>query len=69
MNFDELNNAIKEVEGKLDFVRQQNPQFSTYIEELEKDYVEMSYQEPLDISPNDAIKLAEEFLKKNKDQW
>jgi hypothetical protein len=68
MNFDELDNAIKEVEGKLDFVRQQNPQFNTYIEELEKDYVEMPYQEPLDISPNDAIKLAEEFLKKNKDQ-
>jgi proteasome assembly chaperone (PAC2) family protein len=68
MNFDELNDAIKEVEGKLDFVRQQNPQFNTYIEELEKDYVEMPYQEPLDISPNDAIELAEEFLKKNKDQ-
>jgi proteasome assembly chaperone (PAC2) family protein len=67
MNFDELDNAIKEVEGKLDFVRQQNPQFNTYIEELEKDYAEMPYQEPLDISPNDAIRLAEEFLKKNKD--
>lgn len=67
MNFDELNNAIKEVEGKLDFVRQQNPQFNTYIEELEKDYVEMPYQESLDISPSDAVRLAEEFLKKNKD--
>jgi proteasome assembly chaperone (PAC2) family protein len=67
MNFDELDNAIKEVEGKLDFVRQQNPQFNTYIEELEKDYVEMPYQESLDISPSEAVRLAEEFLKKNKD--
>jgi len=68
MNFDELNNAIRELEGKLDFVRQQNPQFNTYIEELEKDYVEMPYREPLDISPSEAIKFAEEFLKENKNQ-
>jgi proteasome assembly chaperone (PAC2) family protein len=66
LNFDELDNAIKEVEGKLDFFRQQNPQFNTYIEELEKEYVEMPYQESLDISPSDAIKLAEEFLKNNE---
>lgn len=67
MNFEELNNAIKEVEGKLDFFRQQNPQFNTFIEELEKDYVEMPYQESLDISPSDAVRLAEEFLKNNED--
>ncbi len=67
MNFEELNNAIEEVEGKLDFFRQQNPQFNTFIEELEKDYVEMPYQESLDISPGDAIRLAEEFLKNNED--
>ncbi len=68
INFGELNNAIKELEGKLDFIRQQNTQFNTYIEELEKDYVEMPYQEPLDISPKEAIRLAEEFLKESKDQ-
>ncbi len=68
LNFDEINNAIRELEGKLDFVRQQNPQFNTYIEELEKDYVEMPYQEPLDISPNEAIRFAEQYLKENKDQ-
>ncbi len=67
MNFEELDNAIKELKNKLDSVRQQNPQFNTYIEELEKDYVEMSYREPLDISPGDAIRFAEEFLKGNKD--
>lgn len=68
MNFDGLDAAIRELEGKLDFVRQQNPQFNTFIEELEKDYAEMPYREPLDISPNDAIRFAEELLKKNKDQ-
>jgi proteasome assembly chaperone (PAC2) family protein len=68
MNFDELDSMIKEMEGKLNFVRQQNPNFNTFIEELEKRYIEMPYQESLDISPSDAVRLAEEFLKKNKDQ-
>ena len=67
MSFEELDNAIKEVEGKLDFFRQQNPEFNAYVEELEKDYVEMPYNESLDISPSDAIRLAEEFLKDNED--
>jgi len=67
MNFDELNKAIRELEGKLDFVRRQNPQFNTYIEELEKEYAEMPYQEPLDISPNEAIRFAEELLREHKD--
>jgi proteasome assembly chaperone (PAC2) family protein len=68
MNFDDLDSMIKEMEEKLNSIRQQNPNFNTFIEELEKKYVEMPYQEPLDISPSDAVQLAEEFLKKNKDQ-
>jgi len=67
INFDELNEEIKELEKNLDFMRQQNPQFKTFIEEQEKNYAEMPYQEPLDISPSDAIKFAEEFLKEHKD--
>ncbi len=67
MNFDELDGEIKEMEGKLNFVRQQNPNFNTFIEELEKKYTEMPYQESLDISPSDGVRLAEEFLKNNED--
>jgi len=67
-NFYELDKAISEMEGKLDFIRQQNPQFNTYMEDLEKNYSEMPYQEPLDISPHEAIRFAEEFLKENKDR-
>jgi proteasome assembly chaperone (PAC2) family protein len=65
MNFDKLDSQIKEMEGKLNFVRQQNPNFNTFIDELEKKYIDMPYQESLDISPSDAVKLAEEFLKNN----
>ena len=68
LDFTELDEGTKELESKLDFIRQQNSQFNTYIEELEKEYVEIPYHESLDISPNEAIKFAEEFLRENKDQ-
>lgn len=68
LNFDELDTSIQELDGKLDFVRQQNPQFNTYLEELEKAYVELPYQEPMDLSAHDAVRFAEEFLKQNKDR-
>jgi proteasome assembly chaperone (PAC2) family protein len=67
INFSELNDEIRELEGKLDFMRQQNPQFKTFIEEQEKNFAEMPYQEPLDISASEAIKFAEEFLKEQQD--
>ncbi len=68
LNFEELDSAIQELDGKLDFVRQQNAQFNTYLEELEKSYTELPYEEPIDLSAKDAISFAEEFLKQNKDR-
>jgi proteasome assembly chaperone (PAC2) family protein len=68
VNLEELNKTITELEGKLDFIRQQNPQFNTYVEELEKNYVEMPYEEPLDISAHDAIRFAEDLLRKHQDR-
>jgi len=67
MDFYELDSEVQEVEGKLDFVRQQNPKFNALIQELEKQYIEMPYPESLDLSPSDAVSLAEEFLKNNRD--
>ena len=68
LSFNELDEQIKELDGKLDFFKQQNAQFNAYIQELDKDYVETPYQETLDISGNEAVRLAEEFLKRNKEQ-
>jgi len=68
INFDELNTAISELQGKLDSVRQQDSQFNVYIEELEKNFVEMPYQEPLGFSSFEAIKFAEELLRQNNDR-
>jgi proteasome assembly chaperone (PAC2) family protein len=67
INFRDLDSDIKDIEGKLDFFRQQNPRFNTYIEELDKGYVETAYRTGLDISANEAVRLAEEFLRESQD--
>jgi proteasome assembly chaperone (PAC2) family protein len=66
MNFNELDDEIKDIEEKLNIIRRKNPNFDALLTELEKKYVDMPYYESLGISPSDAVKLAEEFLKKNK---
>jgi hypothetical protein len=40
-----------------------NPEFRAYVEELEKEFIEVKYQAPLDISANEAVQLAEELLR------
>ena len=66
LNLDEIVEAAADLQSKFDLARQQNTQFNSYIENLEKNYVEMPYREPLDISPSEAIRFAEELLKENK---
>ncbi|OGN87586.1 MAG: hypothetical protein A2158_02090 [Chloroflexi bacterium RBG_13_46_14] len=68
LNFEELDKAISEIEGKLDAVRKKNAEFNSYMEELEKNYTETPYQEPFDISPDEALRFAEELLKDNRDR-
>ena len=45
-----------------------NQEFQAYIEELEKEYTEVKYEAPLDITANEAVLLAEEFLKETRDE-
>jgi proteasome assembly chaperone (PAC2) family protein len=67
VNFDKLDGVIEEIEGKLNLIRQQNPSFNSFMDEVEKKYIEMPYRKSLDISPSDGVRLAEEFLKNNRD--
>ena len=46
----------------------QNSEFRSYVEALEKESVEVKYEEPLDISADEAVRMAEEFLKETKDE-
>ncbi|MFH0847660.1 MAG: PAC2 family protein [Chloroflexota bacterium] len=68
LDFSDLNKDVSEFEGKLEFMRSQSPRFHAHIEELEKNYVELDFEEPLELSPDEAVKFAEEFLKQKKDE-
>ena len=67
LDISDLDREAEEFEAKLGFMASHNPEFQTYIEELEKDYIEVKYEEPLDISANEAVQLAEEFLKEKRE--
>jgi len=66
MSFKEIDARTIEFEEKLDAIRMQTPQFNTYVEDLEKAYVELPFREPLELSGDEGVRLAEEFLKKGK---
>lgn len=67
LDFSDLDKEIEEFEVKLGFMANHNPEFRTYVEELEKDYAEVKHEEPLDISASEAVQIAEEFLKEKKE--
>ncbi len=60
----DLDREAEEFEAKLSFMASHNPEFQAYVTELEKDFTEVRYEEPLDISASEAVQLAEEFLRK-----
>ena len=64
----DLDQEADELEVKLNFMASHNPEFQAYIEELEKEYVEVKFEAPLDITANEAIHLAEEFLKESREE-
>jgi len=68
LDFSDLEHEADELEVKLNFMASHNREFQAYIEELEKEYVEVKYETPLDITANEAVQLAEEFLKKSREE-
>jgi len=67
LDISDLDRDAEEFEAKLGFMASQNPEFQAYVEELEKDFIEVKYEEPLDISASEAVQIAEEFLKEKKE--
>lgn len=56
--------ASQELEDKLNFMASQIPRFGDYVKKLEEDFEEIKYQEPIEIKGDEAVKAAEEFLKR-----
>ena len=67
IDISDLEREAVEIETKLGTMASHDPKFQAYIEDLEKDFIEVKYQEPLDISADEAIRLAEELLKKRQE--
>jgi len=67
MDVSDLDREAAEIEAKLGTMASHDPKFQAYIDDLEKDFIEIKYQEPLDLSADEAIRLAEELLKKRQE--
>ena len=68
LDISDLDQEADELEVKLNFMASHNQEFQAYIEELEKEYVEVKYETPLDITATEAVQLAEEFLKETGEE-
>jgi len=68
LDISDLDREADELEVKLNFMASHNQEFQAYIEELEKEYVEVKYETPLDITATEAVQLAEEFLKETGEE-
>jgi proteasome assembly chaperone (PAC2) family protein len=67
MELSDLDQQCKDFEGKLGFMTSQNPELLAYVRELEKEYVEIECEQALHVSPGEAVRIAEEFLRENKE--
>lgn len=63
IDFSDINDEVREFEVKMTMVGDQNQQFKEYVEELERNYQGTDYQEPLNITADEAVRIAEELLK------
>ena len=66
LDLSELDEAVEDLQGKLASVARHNAEFAAYIKQLEKDFVDVKYEEPLNISGEEAVEIAEELLKDEK---
>ena len=67
LDLSDLDKEVDDLKGKLTFIASQNAEFDAYIKQLEKEFVEVKYEEPLDISAEEAVGIAEELLKEEKE--
>jgi len=67
LDLSDLDKEVGNLQDKLASVARKNVQFAAYIEQLEKDFAEVKYEEPLDISAEEAVQIAQELLNAEKE--
>jgi proteasome assembly chaperone (PAC2) family protein len=64
----DLDTQVKEAEAKLRSLASHDPKFRKYVEDLEKEYIEVEFEESLDISADEAIRIVEEMLRRTGEE-
>ncbi|MFQ5825928.1 MAG: PAC2 family protein [Dehalococcoidia bacterium] len=67
LDLSDLERAGRELVDKLNFMAEQSSQLREYVEELERNYVEQRYEEPIQGAPEDFVRDAEEFLRQRRE--
>jgi len=67
LDLSDLDSGAKELEGTLEVFVRQNARFKAHLEALEKDYREVDYLPSLEMTGEEALKLAEDLLRKGRE--
>ena len=65
LDMSDLDEEVVGFEDRLGKMVGRSAEFRSYLEKLEKDYVELKYQEPLELSGDEAVQIAEDLLRRN----
>jgi hypothetical protein len=63
LDMSDLEQEVAEFEERLGAMANRSSEFRSYLEKLERDYVEVKYQEPLELSGDEAVRIAEDLLR------
>jgi proteasome assembly chaperone (PAC2) family protein len=62
----DLDTLVRDFENKLGSTLNQTAEFKAYVAQLEKKYEEVVFEEPLDLSGEEAVDMVEEFLQDDR---
>ncbi len=68
LDMSDLDAEAEEFEDRLGRMGSRNTEFRSYLENLESDYQEVRFQAPLEMSPGEAVRIAEELLRGNAEK-
>lgn len=67
LNLEDLDDSARKMEERLNAVVAETPKLAQYLRELETNYVELRYQEPIEGSAEDFVRGIEAFLRRERE--
>ena len=68
LDMSDLDEEVVDFENRLGKIANRSADFHSYLEKLEKNYVELKYEEPFELTADEAVQIAEDFLKGNTEE-